>query len=177
MIVPLITLFVRLVIIIFVAICASLRKSDSTPSGTSPPTVVVVGGDGSEPPREVKEPPPDDGSHDASSPALPPYEVKKPLPDFGSHDVPASTLQTPTLPMKIYVCTFWFRAYVAFVVGSFVSCAQRPNDSSPSTMYPECQEGPSPRAPDASYQSSFSLYKLTNIPATEQGEHHGLSMV
>ena len=71
---------------------------------------------------------------------------------------------------------FWFRAFVAFLRGSFVSCTQRPNDSSPSTMYPECQQGPSPRVQDASRLSSFSLYK-TNMPATEQGEHHGMSMV
>lgn len=78
---------------------------------TPPPTttVVIVGGDGSGPPHQFQQPPPVNGPHDPSSPALPPYEVKKPLPDDGSRNAPPPpTLQAPTLPMKVYVCTFFF---------------------------------------------------------------------
>jgi len=130
-----------------------MRKFHSTPSR---PTRVV-------------------GDH-ASEPR-PPHEVKKPMPDDGSHTASSSTLQTPTPPMRIDVCFFFFVSFVAFVRAHFLSCAQRPNDSSRSTVYPEYQEAPSPRAPDTSHQPSFSAYQLTNIPATEQGEHHGLSIV
>jgi len=150
MIVPLITLIVRLIIIMFACLFAANARQSDPP----PPTVVVVVGDGSGPPHQPPlPPPPGHGSHNVSSPTLPPYEVKNP--NDGSHNAPPSTLQTPTLPMKIY----------------------RPDDPGYSTVYPEYQGAPSPRAPDAAYQSSFSASKPTNIPATEQGEHHGLSMV
>jgi len=151
MIVPLITLIVRLIIIMFACLFAANARQSDPP----PPTVVVVVGDGSGPPHQAREPPPPpgDGSHNVSSPTLPPYEVKNP--NDGSHNAPPSTRQTPTLPMKV----------------------NRPGDAGYSTVYPEYQGAPSPRAPDAAYQSSFSASKPTNIPATEQGEHHGLSMV
>jgi len=150
MIVPLITLIVRLIIIMFACLFAANARQSDPP----PPTVVVVVGDGSGPPHQPPlPPPPGHGSHNVSSPTLPPYEVKNP--NDGSHNAPPSTRQTPTLPMKV----------------------NRPGDAGYSTVYPEYQGAPSPRAPDAAYQSSFSASKPTNIPATEQGEHHGLSMV
>lgn len=114
--VALVTVFVSSAIALFIIVGVYLRKFHSTPS---PPTLVVGGDRVSTPPHEVKKPPPNDGSHNASSSTLPSDEVNRPLPDDGSRDAPSSTLQTPTLPMKVYVCTFCFRAFVAFVRAHF----------------------------------------------------------
>jgi len=146
--------------VIALAILASiyLRKSRPTP----PSAAVVVGyGASLQPPHDVKMPlPPDDRSHDASSLTL--------------------QTQTPIPPMRVYVCFFLFSCLccVSCVRAHFLSCTQSPNESSRSSVYPEYQEAPSPRAPEVSaLPTSFSAYKVTNIPATEQGEYHGLPIV